>query len=429
MADFLNGIWRGFLRPFQLLTLLSDQPLARRAWLLTVGVQAALTLSIGSVMFVRDLENERTEETRAEEKARRVKSLEGLRHKMAALRDAGAEAELNHAVEKFAKREANDRATAAAVAALLGGHDGGIVDVVKAVTAAAEDEDPDAEAPPPDVDPANTEAAVNAAVLAALNGGEDDDGDEDKPAHPKGFWSVWNQRLALWASSLVIVQTVVLALTRDHQDRLARDLSLLIHVQPEDTPGAPRLRLDWKWLGRKLRRRVRGALVLAAGVATMLPVLLVATIFHFKDFAVSAVVGLVSAYWWVVFTAARSARAWRTEADLTPPTPLRVLATTVERFPWLRWFGFGVLVRFAIWASKSMAAPARSIEADLPRFIGLGLARVIATIPVVRIGLRAAIIVAAEEALEASASDELLAPDDATVAAPMVAPPGAVPSA
>jgi hypothetical protein len=153
-------------------------------------------------------------------------------------------------------------------------------------------------------------------------------------------------------------------------------------------------------------------------MATMLPVLVVAAFFHLKDVAFSAVLALVSAYWWVVFTAARSARAWRDEADPTPPTPLRVLQAAVEHFPWLRWFGFGVLVRFAVGASKSMAAPARSIEADLPRFIGLGLARVIATIPVVRIALRAAIIVAAEEALEACAADERLPDESAVLAAP-----------
>jgi hypothetical protein len=225
----------------------------------------------------------------------------------------------------------------------------------------------------------------------------------------------------LWASSLVLVQSVVLAFTRDHQDRVAFHLSLLAGVQPEDVPGEPRLRLDLKWLWRKLRRRIRGTLVLVAGVATLLPVLFLGLVVGQKDLVFTAVVSVVSSYWWVVFTAARSARAWRGEEDPTPPRPLRLALELTRRYRWLRYLGVPVLVRFAVWASSSMAAPARNIERDLPRFAGLALSRVLASIPVVRVVLRAPIIVAAAEALEATADAEVLpvvSADEPTVQRP-----------
>jgi hypothetical protein len=246
-------------------------------------------------------------------------------------------------------------------------------------------------------------AALDGGVAGSTSGPDDDDDETPAPdSRP-----LWYRRLVLWASSLVLVQSVLLAFTRDHQDRVAYHLSLLAGVQPEDVPGELKLRLDLKWLWRKLRRRIRGALVLAAGVATLLPVLFVALVLGQKDLVFTAVVSVVSGYWWVVFTAARSARAWRGEDDPTPPRPLRFALELSRRWRWLRWFGVPWLVRFAVWASKSMAAPARNIERDLPRFVGLALARVLATLPVVRLVLRAPLIVAAGEALEATADPEV----------------------
>jgi hypothetical protein len=217
----------------------------------------------------------------------------------------------------------------------------------------------------------------------------------------------WWKTLGLWVSSLVLAQYLVLGLSRDFQDRIARDLSLVAGLQPEDVPPWTRIRVDFTWLMRKARRKVRGALAVAAGVTLLSPLILVGTILGFKQQASSAVVGLVSAYWWVVFSAARSARAWRFEADLTPPRPIRVLLAGAETVPFLRWALPRLVLRFCRWATVALWAPARAVEADFATFAGLGLARVVATLPVVRIALRGALVVAAGETLEASVPVDL----------------------
>ncbi len=462
MPSAARRAWGGFVRPFQLLALLWAQPVARAQWLRVVVTQVGLTVALGSAMFVRDLEQERDKEreqspvVRAQKQAQRRAELRALSERLRAL-DAGA-------------FEANVPLTAVtdALSELLDDSgDGGVSDealrdavqpLVKPSAAESGDDGEDEEAALEDAVGAVANAlgakgatgdggvrpleeAVGAAVRAALEaqrakqeakrvkalarvrpdagvlaGGPNvpppppvlasDEEDDEKPETDTRPW--WYRRLVLWASSLVLVQTVVLAFTRDHQDRVAFHLSLLAGVQPEDVPGDPRLRIDLKWLWRKLRRRIRGTLVLVAGVATLFPVLLVGLVVGQKDLVFTAVVSVVSSYWWVVFTAARSARAWRGEEDPTPPRPLRVALEVTRRWRWLRFLGVPVLVRLAVWASSSMAAPARNIERDLPRFAGLAVTRVLASIPVVRVVLRAPIIVAAAEALEATADAEVL---------------------
>jgi hypothetical protein len=210
-----------------------------------------------------------------------------------------------------------------------------------------------------------------------------------------------------------VVQTVVLALTRDFQDRLARDLSLAVGLQPEDAPSRYRVRVDTKWLWRKARRRLRGVLTVSQGVLALAPVLIVGgSIIGFGRIE-SVVVFVVSAYWWVVFTAARSARAWVGEEDPRPGTPVAWVVDLYSRLPGLKWFA-----RASTWATKDMAAPSRAVERDFAAFAGLGVARLVATIPVVRIALRTAVVVAAAEVLEQAQPQVVLGPTE-----PVEAPP------
>src|SRR5262249_52156706 len=58
-------------------------------------------------------------------------------------------------------------------------------------------------------------------------------------------------------ASLGIAQTGILALSRDFHDVLSRDLSLLVHVAPEDPPMRPKVRLDVPWVRRKANRRAQ----------------------------------------------------------------------------------------------------------------------------------------------------------------------------
>ncbi len=328
----LARFYWGFTRPLVLLLRLRAEPVAWRAFVRTVSIQAALTLCLGSAFTVANW-YQHSEEKQQATLADALAELEDARQELLAA-DAGVE------VDELASLKDEVDAQAAKVETLE--------------------------------------------RKAGLRGG----------LH-------WWERLALWASNLVGAQLLVLALSRDFQDRLAQDLSLVAGLQPEDAPTRIRIRVDLPWLWRKLRRRARGLWVTTAGVVALSPLIPLGYILGYGNELSSALVTLVSAYWWVVFTAAKSARAWRFEGDSTPPTPVKVLGELAEQ-PWLKWLGPKWVARFSRWATRSVAAPARAIEEDLGAFAGLAVARAVASIPVLRIGLRAAVIVAAGEALESS---------------------------
>lgn len=212
-----------------------------------------------------------------------------------------------------------------------------------------------------------------------------------------GAWAV----AALWVSNLVVVQTLVLAFTRDFQDRLSNELAVAHGLPAEDAfPERARLRLDFKWLRRNLRRRWRGVVMVGATVLVALPVVVVLVPLDLGGFALEYVVSAASVYWWVVFTAARSAWAWETEKDVSPAWPMSAWVEFAEKTSWARWCGMHLGARFLAWATKEMAAPAREVDANWPAFLGLGLARVVATVPVVKVAMRAAMVVAVGEVLK-----------------------------
>ena len=227
-----------------------------------------------------------------------------------------------------------------------------------------------------------------------------------------GFQQVLN-RLAVLNGSLVSAQWVTLALSREFQNPVARALCLVAGIAPEDEDEKPRLRLDTKWLFKKLKQRVRGLLVLLPGFMAFVPIYLVTVTLGVDEFVMPALMFGWSFYWWCAFTAGRSARAWRDEEAGTFPGPVRWwLARTQSTFGF-RWFLPRWVGRFAVYATHRDAAPAVAMERDLPTFVGLGLARMLLSFPLVRLFFRSAIDTAAADALEhlppakASATGEL----------------------
>lgn len=222
-----------------------------------------------------------------------------------------------------------------------------------------------------------------------------------RPTTPARSWhqlaSAW---FALLLSALVIGQWLTLALTREFQAPIARALSAVAGIEPEDDDVPPRVRLDWKWLKKKLAQRVRGVLVLLPGFVAFVPVLLVTLPLGADDFVMPPLMFGWSAYWWCAFTVGRSDRAWRDEAAATPPLPVRWWVARTSDTAGLRWFLPRWLARFGLWATKRDAAPAVAMERAPLFFLGLGLARLVTSPPVVRLAFRAAIDTAAAEALE-----------------------------
>lgn len=207
---------------------------------------------------------------------------------------------------------------------------------------------------------------------------------------------VWRRFWALAVSAIFAAQWVVLALARDYQDRTSRELALTAGIEPEEDDIKPRVRIDWKWLRRKLRRRVRGAMVLVPGFLLASPIFLLARISGFTWLS-SIVTGAWTFYWWMVFSAARTGRAWLWEKSAPPNAPLRWYLQATQTTPGLRWWG----PRFVGWVwvrmTRSMFSPAMAVELDFAAFAGLSLARLIGNVPLIRVFVRPAMSVVAAE--------------------------------
>jgi hypothetical protein len=252
--------------------------------------------------------------------------------------------------------------------------------------------------------------------VEGLSKGDDEEGDDEVT----GTQAVplFARTAEWWAavvSALLVGQWLVLAVSRRFQEPLARDLSLLAGIEPEDEARPPQLSIDVKWLRKKLSQRVRGVVVLLAVVPALAPIAVLAAVLQVPWLS-STLFFFWSAYWWCAFTAGRSARAWRNEHDAIPPFPVRWwVARTVRTFGF-RWFGARWAGAFAVQLTRRDAPAAVEMERSFFRFVGLGLARFVTAFPAVRLAFRAAIDVAAAEALAQSGAEVATAAGDETPA-------------
>ncbi|MDC0714740.1 hypothetical protein POL68_40195 [Stigmatella sp. ncwal1] len=212
------------------------------------------------------------------------------------------------------------------------------------------------------------------------------------------FWA------ALFAA-LQLAQWVVVALSRDFHDAIARDASLLTNLEPEDGPLTPRVRINFRWLVKEVRHRWRSFVVILLGI----PILsLLAAPLPMTRPLLAVLVPLWSAYWVVVFTASKSARAW-TDTSGRPPWFLRFWIGLTTQVPGFRWKLFQSYGRF--WTERTRFAfpPAAEVERQPWAFAGLAIVRGLSMLPLLKCFLRPLIPVA---------SAHLLATDRATLAAP-----------
>ncbi|MCI0570798.1 MAG: hypothetical protein L0Y66_08605 [Myxococcaceae bacterium] len=217
---------------------------------------------------------------------------------------------------------------------------------------------------------------------------------------------VWALVGAIYAA-LLLAQWVVVALSREFHDALSREASLAVGLEPEDPPRVPRVRLDWKWLRAKVRRRWRALWVLMPGLVLAWTVTVVC--FPVGALLNSVLSGAWVASWWVVWTAAKSARAW-SEPALRPPWFLRGWDALTARVPFFRrpLRGFG---RYWHNVSRTVWAPVSFTERMPLEFAGLSLVRLFGVLPLVKFFVRPLIPVAAGLLLErgTQAADSLRA--------------------
>jgi hypothetical protein len=229
------------------------------------------------------------------------------------------------------------------------------------------------------------------AALVRLGGELDVLEQKTKP----GFWdSAWALVLSVYGA-LSLAQAAVIALSRDYHAAIARDASLLLGVAPEDPPLTPRVRLNVAWVRRKLKQRTRTLFVFLPGV---LLITLAAAPFPERALITSVLSGFWAAYWWVVWTASKSARAWERNGVARSPWFLRLWHKYVVPLPLLGWLAKsweGLWTRF----SRSAFSPAEAAEGQPLEFAGLAAARALQLIPLLKLFVRPLVPVAAARLL------------------------------
>jgi hypothetical protein len=226
----------------------------------------------------------------------------------------------------------------------------------------------------------------------------------------------WNRQFVYWAaiySSLQIPQWIVIALSRDYHTALTRELSLKVGQVPEDEPLTPRVRLNTQWLGKKMRRRWQFLVVFSLG----LPLLWVAKkVIPGGTLLFPVMLSLWGAWWFVVYTAGKSARAWA-ETEPREPWFLRGWGWLASRIPLFRWGPFGKYGSMWTKHTRPLFSPAASVERQPWVLSGLAVGRALAVLPLVKCFLRPVIPVAATHLLAASP------PGAASAQAPEALPP------
>jgi hypothetical protein len=202
------------------------------------------------------------------------------------------------------------------------------------------------------------------------------------------------RRMVYWATlftALQIAQWVVIALSRDYHTALSRELSLRVGLVPEDEPLTPRIRLNLRWLSNKMKRRWRGLVAFSLGMPLFyfLKALLPGGTFLF-----SVLVSLWGAWWFVVFTAAKSARAWEEPAP-REPWFLRGWSQLSARFAFLRWSPFNAYNSLWTTFTRPLFSPAASVERQPWSLSGLAVVRALSMLPLLKCFLRPLVPVAA----------------------------------
>ena len=359
----LGQLVHGFCLPFHLVrTLWADRELRRRY--LAVGVLQVAAIVGLAVLFtgsgkevVETVVPEEWREEQGEEAERRMAEAE------AAVEEAEARMKRVRQLQKVAE-------SAAAIAGMAGSDP-------EKVRAQVEQALKEAQA---------AEEGRRAAREAAKAEGEKVERLERKrTVYQAVYWA------ALF-SALQIAQWIVIALSRDFHTVLEREVSLRTGVVPEDEPLTPRVRLNLPWLRRKMKQRWRAFVVFAFGA----PVLWAVTLpLPWREELLATLMSLWAGWWFVVFTASKSALAW---SEQTPREPwfLRGWNGFAARLPLLGRYG-------SMWTNhtREVFSPAASVERRPWGLVGLAVVRGLAALPLVKCFLRPAIPVAALHLLAA----------------------------
>ncbi len=239
---------------------------------------------------------------------------------------------------------------------------------------------------------------------------KDDDDDDDESHTPRAPLST-PRRIVLTIirayASIVVAQWVVVALSRDYHDALGDRAAEQSGLPPlPGPPPVPRIRLNLRWMGKRLRDRVRAALAFAAGLPAITMVLIPISVSAAvasgwsarildmtSNFAHGTLTFLWGSYWLAVSVCAKSPHSDKASAT-GEPWFYRADSHSIARVPVLGWIvrAYASVTRRL---TKPLAGAAVCAERASYESAGLALAQLLVSLPLVRLGGRIVVPVAA----------------------------------
>jgi hypothetical protein len=179
-------------------------------------------------------------------------------------------------------------------------------------------------------------------------------------------------------ASLCAIEWIVIALTHEYDDQTARRAAILIGAPPEDDERPPRVRLDFRWVKKRIKRQIRGYKVYLIGVPAISLVMCIPAL---GPLLYTWLLAAWTSYWIVVQTAAKSAAAWTEEGRAPAPWFLRLWDSATARVIGFRWW----LPRLygAQWRkhSEAMFSPCKAVEDAPYALLGLAISKTILSFP------------------------------------------------
>jgi hypothetical protein len=247
-------------------------------------------------------------------------------------------------------------------------------------------------------------AAAIAPAAAATDEAEPDDDEEapsvaaargsdraskaDDEEEPERFanWPLL-AALARWSAAVLGAQLLVVALTRDHSEVTENALARAVGL-PVPPPRPPKVRLDVRWLLRRLQRRMWTTLALVPLAIALSPLLL------FVPGLGQVLLSLGAAWLVVVGTTAKDGRAWESDLAASEPRSVSALREATTRHRALDWFLPRTLVRLHGRFVRRLQGPMNAAEGAPFELAGVALTRTLALIPFVGLLLRPLVPVA-----------------------------------
>lgn len=184
---------------------------------------------------------------------------------------------------------------------------------------------------------------------------------------------------------MVAFEWIVIALSRQFDDQIGGAASDLVGVPRDDAPAPPRVRLDFGWLWRKGKRRLRGLRMILSGVPALMWLGVVPVV---GSSLWGASITAWSFFWLTAFLAATTSSGWLEETTAGDPFFVRLADRIAARLPRALAWPFSIFARFSRWMSRSMRSPVAAVERAPASYLGLAACRTVIGLPGVYLFLR-----------------------------------------